>query len=423
MKKGLLLGAGFSYDLGMPLAKELTDVFLGIFNKRNVKSLATVLASNNPFTEERPINKVAILEGLDLLLKYKSNDGSNYEAFLSTLQCLSDLPEKTQSDRDSYHYLFSIFYDLIHKILSIYQIKSYSTIYGINKQWFSDFHNLLSNEETWAFTLNHDLYLECLAVDLDIPVTYGDNKEIVFPVNNREMSQKINFTYSKRELLSIKSSAYFDGEQGLNIVKLHGGISELEYKDRKIICNQILNVKSSLDLIRGFQKIEAMGYYHQGVKIPSGKDRVITNAAGELDFARKSMLTGGNKYSKTAKHKVGEEKLKIFDDVIREIDELTIIGYSFGDPHINFRISNAMVLNDDLTIRIVDPTNIKTPEFLEQFDYDSRINKAMCTAAEWMQYCKEGKWNTKQTSSLKENAKYRIQIKQAVEAELQEHYC
>jgi hypothetical protein len=33
--KALLLGAGFSYDLGMPIAKELTDVFLDLFNEKN----------------------------------------------------------------------------------------------------------------------------------------------------------------------------------------------------------------------------------------------------------------------------------------------------------------------------------------------------------------------------------------------------
>jgi hypothetical protein len=32
MKKGLLLGAGFSFDLGMPLAYELTEDFLSLYN-------------------------------------------------------------------------------------------------------------------------------------------------------------------------------------------------------------------------------------------------------------------------------------------------------------------------------------------------------------------------------------------------------
>jgi hypothetical protein len=48
MKKVLLLGAGFSYDLGMPITRELTEDFLGIFDDGKVKTLAKFLASNYP---------------------------------------------------------------------------------------------------------------------------------------------------------------------------------------------------------------------------------------------------------------------------------------------------------------------------------------------------------------------------------------
>lgn len=37
MKNGLLLGAGFSYDLGMPLTFELTEVFLNLFTYETVR--------------------------------------------------------------------------------------------------------------------------------------------------------------------------------------------------------------------------------------------------------------------------------------------------------------------------------------------------------------------------------------------------
>ena len=129
-----------------------------------------------------------------------------------------------------------------------------------------------------------------------------------------------------------------------------------------------------------------MAFYHQGKRIPSGKDKVITNSDGELDIICKSMLTGGRKYSTTTKDKKGEEKLKIFCDSLKELDELTIIGYSFGDTHVNHRISNAMVLNDSLKLRIIDPTNATKPDFLQQFDYDKRIGGGICRAAEWMEY-------------------------------------
>ena len=62
------------------------------------------------------------------------------------------------------------------------------------------------------------------------------------------------------------------------------------------------------------------------------------------------MLTGGAKYSETTNEKEGEEKLKIFSETLQKTKELTIIGYGFGDSHINNRILNAMVLNENLRI-------------------------------------------------------------------------
>ncbi len=418
MKKGLLVGAGFSYDFGMPLGKELTEVFLGLFNKRNVRSLAVVLSKNSPYSEDRPINKEAILEGLGLLLEYKKRNESNYEELFSELQKLGDSSNKNQSDKDSYHYLFSIFYDIVYSILSIYQFESYAVLYTKNKQWFSKFSSLLSDEETWVFTLNHDLYMECLAVDLNIPITYGDRKDISFPVSNQKMDNVINFTYSEGGNIDKDILGFFKNEYGINLVKLHGGLSELDYKDKSVICNQSLKKNNSSELIHDFKRIENMAYFHEGKKIPSGKDRVITNSEGELDIISKSMLTGGRKYSKTTNAKKGEEKLKILDEVLDELDELTIIGYGFGDSHINNRISNAMVRNNNLKLRIVNPTNVKKPEFLEQFDYDSRIRGAHCSAAQWMEYSVAEQWDLDQTNALKENEKYRLDIKTRVETVL-----
>ena len=416
MNKGLLLGAGFSYDLGMPLSVEFTEVFLGVFNKRNVKSLATALAQNDPYSSGRPINKEAIFNGFDLLLEYKKNKGKNYEEFLQIIQDKQNELGSSQSDKDSYNYLFSVFYEIVHTILSMYQKLSYETIYDKNIRWFSSLENLLSDKETWVFTLNHDLYMECLALDYGIPITYGDNENISFPLSNIEMDKKVNLTCSRRSSLASSDAGFFRGKRGINLVKLHGGLSELQYKDNEILCNLPLNYESSNELVTNFKQLENMAYYHQGQKVPSGKDRSITDSNGELDIISKSMLTGGSKYSKTSKIKKGEEKLKIFDEQLMKLDELTVIGYGFGDKHVNFRLSNAMLLNENLTIRIVDPVNCKPPEILEQFDFDSRIRGASCGAAHWMDYCVSEKWDSEQINALKENVKYRDIVKTKVEA-------
>ena len=82
MKKGLLLGAGFSYDLGMPLSYELTDVFLGIYNDTNVKRLAAAMSVQQPYGKDRPINKNAITNGWDLYSTIKGTTGRTMKLFL-----------------------------------------------------------------------------------------------------------------------------------------------------------------------------------------------------------------------------------------------------------------------------------------------------------------------------------------------------
>jgi hypothetical protein len=418
MKKGLLLGAGFSYDLGMPLVGELTKVFLGIFNDEKIGKLAIVLSSQSPYTRERPINGKAITAGLNRLLDYKKAKGSNYEEFLAGLQTLSGIASPNQSDRDSYHFLFVIFYGIIHEVLCLYQQASYEILYQKNREWFRKLENLLSEQETWVFSLNHDLCVEYLALDFKIPITYGDDGKIAFPVSNLDLKRQIEFSFAERKKLHVDNAGFFKGVRGINLVKLHGGLSELEYKDETLLCNLKLDKSSSRQLADDFRLCNEMAYYHLGKKIGGGKDRTITNQDGTLDIISNSMLAGGKKYSETSKIKEGEEKLKIFDDVLRNIDELTIIGYGFRDEHINFRISNALLLNQNLRVVIVDPVLASTPNCIKQFDFDSRIRRNACGAAHWMDYCKSQKWNYEQINGLKENEKYRMEVRQRVQSQL-----
>ncbi|EMI4225393.1 TPA: hypothetical protein I7297_19020 [Vibrio parahaemolyticus] len=408
MKKALLLGAGFSYDLGMPLASELTDIFLSMFNNEaSNQHFINTLASNDPYENGRTLSKKAIANAVKIISEY---EGNNYEELIAEIEALSqDYSSKTtQSDRDSYHYVFQIFYSLIHQVLNRYQLISYSLIYQKNLLCFKELRTLLSSNETWVFTLNHDMYFECLALDNNIPITYGDPYKMSLPVDNRDMSKQIPFTYSVRD--ELLENLFFKNEFGVNLVKLHGGLSELLYKEGTHLCNQSLKIQSSEELLYNFIQIQNMGFYVDNQKLASGKDRVITNSEGELDIICQSMLTGGNKFSRTTNDKHGEEKLMLMVKHLDQTDELTIIGYGFGDKHINTRISNAMVRNPKMKITIVDAVSKPVPEILEQFEYDSRIMRSTCGAAHWMEYLAKDKWDRQQIEVLENNSSIRKDI-------------
>jgi hypothetical protein len=70
----------------MPIAKELTDVFLDLFNEKNTRGLIKGLSSGQPYGPTRPINKEAIAECFERLLSFKAAKEQNYETVLSHLQ-------------------------------------------------------------------------------------------------------------------------------------------------------------------------------------------------------------------------------------------------------------------------------------------------------------------------------------------------
>jgi hypothetical protein len=414
MRNALLLGAGFSYDLGMPLTVELTELFLDPFNLRSVQGLGEQLAANDPYSKGRPINAQAIHEGLGVVLSYKGEGGKNYEQLLARLQQPGSVPGKSQSDRDSYNYVFGFLYELIFAILFEYQRVSCGALYRANRSHFGGLPNLLSEHETWVFTLNHDVYLECLAIDQKIPVTYGDDGEIVFPISNEQPESKIRLTCTRGEDLRVDAPGWFQNAKGINCVRLHGGLGELQYTDRTLLCNPSLKWKNSAQLLAELENIASMGYYHHGQRVPSGRDRVVTGPDGTLDIVCRSMLTGGKKYSTTTNPKKGEEKLQLLDAVLKGIEQLTVIGYGFGDAHVNNRISNAMVLNDRLKVRVVNPKWRGCPEILKQFDYGGRVRGACCRAPEWMSYVPTERWGPGLSQALRDAEHARGKIKEQV---------
>lgn len=414
-RKGLLLGAGFSHDFGMPLLGELTEIFLAAFSPTETRRFTENLARSQPYSKDRPIDPTAVRAGMDVVLRYKREAGSDYEALLGQLE---SAPTRSQSERDSYSFLFATLSELVFMILSAYQAVSYQLMYPVNRPWFSGLRTFLSDDETWVFSLNHDLYVECLALDLGIPITYGEVGTITFPRSNLRLQDKVELSCCNRLQFQYDGPGWLRGTRGINLVRLHGGLAELEYNDGAVICNPSLRHANSSELMAEVRRVESMAYYRSdGARVGSShnRDRAITGTDGSLDIISRPLRTGANKYMKTTKVRPGEERLKLFDDALRQLDELTIIGYGLGDEHVNSRVLNAMVLNPRLRIRIVDPIMRPCPPFLRQFDYDLRVLSSRCGAAEWISYVGDGKWDDVQMKALSENRPLRAEVRRRVE--------
>jgi hypothetical protein len=136
------------------------------------------------------------------------------------------------------------------------------------------------------------LNFEFLALNFGIPITYGDNHELEFPVSNLELSKQIQFTYTERKGWSARHPGFLNGTSGFNLIKLHGGLSEFTYQDGARLCNLHLDQPPSLDLAQNFLLYRRMTYYGNGEPVLMGQDRAISDLSDkfEIDTHRRSEI-------------------------------------------------------------------------------------------------------------------------------------
>lgn len=398
----MLLGAGFSHDLGMPIANGITKDFFYFLNEDRVRKYIKRWKYADPYGEGRPIDPNAIGEIISLIDAFKNKDDSNYEDFLKVLQERNKTNSVQQCYRDSYHFLFGKFFDMIYQMFFMYHVH-YLPYYMINRQVYRSLADFIGDEELWVMTLNHDLIIEFLCMDNKIPICFGSKRKVSFPISNKEFEKTIEFEAINRQDLKISSMNFISGEKGINIIKLHGALNEFSYNDDKEILHLSIdsNDNPELYLSKTSQVLHEMKYYIGDNEANICSEIAISDMNGSMQFLRKSVLTGGYKYSKTFDPKPGEEKMELMRQVIDNLDELIIIGYGFCDRHINLRLYNAMLQNKELKITIVDPFRNNVPEILEPFDYRQRVRRVTSFTPEWLWFSTKNNWDLENSKELR----------------------
>ena len=83
LTKAILIGAGFSCDLGMPSAAELSKIFFKIFNYESIKNhLIPNIENSKPYGNDTTLSKDAFL---DIIKIFKNNTETNYENLIKQI--------------------------------------------------------------------------------------------------------------------------------------------------------------------------------------------------------------------------------------------------------------------------------------------------------------------------------------------------
>lgn len=419
MAKGLLLGAGFSYDLGMPLASEFSDTLFSYFNLEKMTNLINDMKDRRPYGDDKPLSEGTINKILEIVNSFYQSDKSNYERLFADIE---NMPVTGSDAQQTVHYYLSVMRSIINELFLIYQLETYPC-YLVNREKYKWFFDGFTDDELWVLTLNHDILVEMLCIDYDIPLREGYLDIVQIPTSNRELDRCIAFGKISATEKDISNLQYFNSSKGVNLLKIHGGLNEYFQGDDKSGRNRLLfnlnAYKHSNEYLSQIERFAHMPHYYINNKaVRLGSEIAFSDANGMMQFMQPSILTGSKKYSQTLSSKAREEKIELFSTALEKIDELYIIGYSFGDKHINNRIVHAMHLNPQMKVVIVNPT-YEEQEIFAPFDYGLRVRYCSMGFSIWADHERTGTWNTKLRNNLEtSNSKIRKPILDAIKASI-----
>ena len=220
---GLLLGAGASYDVGMPLAMELTKELKDWLTPDKLRSL------NRTWQEQGAgYSKETIEDGAQVL----AMDPMNYEAIIGYLEVQSGrIFDRSQE----YHGLRAFLSEIVYFLLKERHVLNQAFI-ARNTRYLDGIRALVErNRPLWVFSLNHDLAMECFAANAGIPVKYGFSDDVVRLPRRDEGGVKIGdleAQVTRRQQLEKQGLNFFPpGEYGLNLLKIHGSLDEFVFND------------------------------------------------------------------------------------------------------------------------------------------------------------------------------------------------
>jgi hypothetical protein len=369
-KTGLFLGAGFSYELGMPLVLEATAEL-----KRVLTPERMIEINENRRTKNLAFSDRAIETFNSILVQSEYN----YETIVGALEvCITRF-----ENRDIYQDLHGIrewLLELIWNYLADRQTRNFQ----YSRAGLDFFRGLVNIYQTskplWVFSLNHDVTFEMIAkyFDLEVKTGFPDTIEIDRREADGRLAGKIRFDLLSRKNIEAGTFDYhFNYENlGINLLKLHGAIDffakdddvdfvKLSLKNLTFdeYCERVQYLLKSFDQLREVRATNHIGYY---------------DGMMELQLLRKTILSGVHKFDKRVSQVAPIEYLKLFESYINYVDELVVIGYSFSDYHIDSTLRSWLSFTSSRKLTIVDPNIDRVPNYFRHLSPQISLEKMTC---------------------------------------------
>jgi hypothetical protein len=399
--KALLLGAGFSVELRMPLVKELTSMLRTFMSDDN---LSTLSKNFRRWLVPPPhwINRG--LEELD-------PEQMHYEKFVGRVedQIVSDaLPMAVAYGEYSLEESVAYRLWLVELVNWALLLKHLNVEYSIvtGAVYYTGITRLLPDDHPlWVISLNHDVCFEVVASVVDMPIaTYAP---AFHPPANQHPRDPLKVIPNEIREDEIRSDLnYFvAGQRGINLLKLHGSLNEFVIKQQdgtSRLVHMSPSPRTPRNWIHMLEDLNSEPWGKGSQTVPLNH---ISRQDNEDRYLMRTVLTGSHKMadlkllhstfggpaiaspaddrampfifhrpemSRPLREKYTKSMFDVLDSVLPGIEHLITIGYSLGDDHVNQRIHKWMLGNPDARLSIVKPRIKKVPPFLRDVA-DNRV--------------------------------------------------
>ena len=174
---------------------------------------------------------------------------------------------------------------------------------------------------------------------------------------------------TRREQLAKNALNFFEhGEEGINLLKIHGSLDEFVFNDGHDLLKIVPNDNTVPGVIAELQRVNDEVRFIDP-RWPGGAVRAVNEIAyadmtGEMQFLRRTPLAGAFKFQGQSHQTVPSELLSVFTFRLNYLSKLISIGYNFGDQHVNLAIRNWLEWDDARCLTIVDPCVESVPATL-----------------------------------------------------------
>lgn len=311
----------------------------------------------------------------------------HYENILGHLE-IQGRRQNDQKLRQKYFELYSWLVDLVYRMLYFRQINNHD-FFARHLPFYDGLKALTdANQPLWIFSLNHDLIIETLAARHGIPIACGySSAEVSLPT--RHLTGAIKGSIRARVLTKDnidRQALHFDTRphHGINLLKLHGSLDEFAFNDGHDLLKLLPAEPTERSVIETLKAAnEDLLYLHPG--FPGGRVHCTNEIAyadehGIMQFLRRSLLAGAFKFDQRSSQTLPRTLLNHFRTNINFVNHLVVIGYSFGDKHINEIVRHWLEFSADRSVEIVDPSVVAVPGCLQHMTPQVTLTRSTTTA-------------------------------------------